>query len=501
MIEGNSMTVPLGGAPSASYLSSNFGDGFLSDAVGQHAIVSVADRKGGITYVNDKFVEISGYSRQELVGQNHRLLKSETHPPEFYRSLWKTIAGGETWHGEVRNLNKNGEPYWVKATIIPFVNDQGNPVKYLSIRTDITQVKAAESLKQQQASLDLIEHQVYMLWPDNLEIFYANRVAREQLLGLGMEPNTRAPWFLTEGATKADFKALLSPVLSGEQVSMIYHADMPLPGGGSFPTETTAQMIRPQDEKQRIFLSVRDITERRKVEKAKSEFIATISHELRTPLTSIIGGLGLIKLSLLKGKSEQVDRLLDISSKNAERLKRLIDEILDLEKLEAGKMNLQMHQVDLAQAIRDSIMEISGFQTEKNVSVQARGLDTPVDVTADRDRLQQVTANLLSNALKFSHEGGHIEVRIENQGENVRVSVRDWGVGIQDEAQSSIFDKFVQADMSDTRSVGGTGLGLSIAKEIIELHGGSIGFDSTYGTGTTFYFTLKRSAVPLANNV
>ena len=495
MTQISSMTVPLGKKSSSSYLNSNFGDGFLSEAVGQHAIVSVADRKGSITYVNDKFIEISGYSRQELVGQNHRLLKSETHPPEFYRGLWKTIAGGDTWHGEIRNLNKNGEPYWVKATIIPFLNDQGKPVKYLSIRTDITQVKAAESLKQQQASLDLIDHQVYMLWPDNLEIFYANRVAREQSLSLGMEPDERAPGFLEEGVTKADFKALLSPILSGEQESTTYHADVPLLGGGTFPAEITAQMIRPHDEKKRIFLSVRDITARRKVEKAKSEFIATISHELRTPLTSIIGGLGLIKMSLLKGETGPVTRLVDISSKNAVRLKKLIDDILDLEKLETGKMIIQMRQFDLAQAIRDSVTEISGFQTEKNVSIQTFGTATPVMMAGDRERLQQVMANLLSNALKFSHEGGLIEVRLENEGANVCVSIKDWGVGIPDEAQSSIFDKFVQSDMTDARSAGGSGLGLTITKEIVEQHGGSVGFDSKYGVGTTFHFTLKRSAV------
>ncbi len=496
-----SMTGPLSEKSSSSYLSSNFGDGFLSDAVGQHAIVSVTDPKGKITYVNDKFVDISGYSRQELIGQNHRLLKSATHPPEFYRDLWKTIANGRTWHGEIRNLNKDGEPYWVKATIIPLLNDQGKPTKYLSIRTDITEVKAAESLKQQQSSLDLFDHQVYLLWPDSLEVFYANRVARERSSSLEMERSGYVPGLLAEGVTKADFEALLSPILSGERNSTTYYADVPLPGGKTFPAEITAQMIHPQEEKKRVFLSVRDISARRKVEKAKSEFIATISHELRTPLTSIIGGLGLIKTSLLNEQMGTVNRLVEISAKNAVRLKKLIDDILDIEKLEAGKMRIHIRKFDLAQVIRDSVTEISGFQAEKNVSVKTFGTTTPVMITGDSERLQQVMANLLSNALKFSHEGGLIEVRLEDEGENVRVSIKDWGDGIEDHAQSSIFEKFVQSDMADTRSAGGSGLGLTIAKEIVEKHGGSIWFDSEYGTGTTFHVTLKRCAVPLANNI
>tara|TARA_R110002051_G_scaffold30487_1_gene70500 strand:- start:2449 stop:3714 length:1266 start_codon:yes stop_codon:yes gene_type:complete len=376
-----------------SSLSSNFADHFLSDAVGEHAIISVTDVKGNITYVNNKFIEISGYTWRELVGQNHRMLKSKEHPPEFYRNLWKTIGGGETWHGDIKNLSKHGEEYWVKATIVPYLNDQRKPVKYLSIRTDITQVKAAErskleSLKQQQASLDLIDAQVYMLWPDNLEVFYANRVARELSLGLGVNPSWQAPTFLAEGTTRADFKASLSPILSGEQDSICYQTDVPAPGGATFPAEITAQMIRPLDDKKRIFLSVKDISERRQLEKAKSNFIATVSHELRTPLTSIIGGLELIKMSLHKGETGPVSRLLEISRKNAMRLRKLIDDILDLDKLEAGKMNFKFIQFDLAQAIQDSVMEISSFQTEKNVSVQSFGVAAPVMVTGDRERLQ-----------------------------------------------------------------------------------------------------------------
>ncbi len=118
---------------------------FQKSSLDEHAIVSSADVRGNITYVNDKFVSISGYNREELIGNNHRMVKSDEHSPEFYKELWKTISSGQPWHGEVKNLTKDGQIYWVRATIVPFLNEKGKPFKYISIRTDVTAMKELET--------------------------------------------------------------------------------------------------------------------------------------------------------------------------------------------------------------------------------------------------------------------------------------------------------------------------------------------------------------------
>ena len=159
---------------------------FLKQALDEHAIVSIADIKGNITYKNKRFCEISGYSHEELLGQNHRILKSNKHSEEFIKDMWRTIANGKPWHGEIKNHKKDGGYYWVEATIVPFLDKQGKPNKYISIRTDITarkdaekekSVNAAQEIRQFEATLDFSEDIIHMFWPDTLRCFYANKAA------------------------------------------------------------------------------------------------------------------------------------------------------------------------------------------------------------------------------------------------------------------------------------------------------------------------------------
>lgn len=474
-------------------LGSNFDLEFLSAALGEHAIVSVADVKGRISFVNDKFVEISGYARDELIGQNHRMLKSDEHPDEFFKEMWHTIARGKTWQGEIKNFRKSGAPYWVKATIVPFCDDRNKPVKYLSIRTDITEVKAAERMRLRQDSFDLIETEIYMIWPDTLRIFYANKTARDRWSQLGAEPKGLTPLHHSTTLTEEKLRQYIAPLLAGDETSVVFQGDITLPGNKTYPGEVMVQMIKPLDETPRLFMSIRNITERRKAEKAKAAFIASVSHELRTPLTSIAGSIQLIRASLRTGKTDKIDHVLDIASRNGERLKTLIDDILDLEKLDAGKMSFEIAPLNVSDLIRESIAAVSGYQPEKNVHIRALGTDLPILVPGDYDRLLQVMANLLSNAIKFSPVEGDIVVRLVEEAHQIRVSVTDNGRGIPEEARSGIFEKFVQAEVSDGRRTGGTGLGLPIAKEIVKAHGGTIDFDTTVNVGTTFHFTLPRS--------
>jgi len=243
-------------------------------------------------------------------------------------------------------------------------------------------------------------------------------------------------------------------------------------------------------EGKRLFsLVMRDISVRREVERMKSEFVSTISHELRTPLTSIAGSLTLISGGAAGEVPTKVARLVGIARQNSERLIRLINDILDLEKAEAGKLEFQF-SVRSIRAEVASVAEFNrGFAQSLGVAIDLEDGDD-ADVFIDSDRLTQVLTNLISNAAKFSPPGGTVRIRIEREGPGARVTVSDNGPGIPAEFCTRIFQKFAQADGSDSRAKGGTGLGLSIAKTITEKLGGRIGFDTAPGKGTSFYIVL-----------
>lgn len=236
-----------------------------------------------------------------------------------------------------------------------------------------------------------------------------------------------------------------------------------------------------------------DISVRREVDRMKAEFISTISHELRTPLTSIAGSLTLISGGAAGETPPKIARLVGIARQNSERLIRLINDILDLEKAEAGKLDFQLSVRSLRAEVA-SVAEFNrGFAQSLGVAIELQDGDD-AEVLIDSDRLTQVLTNLLSNAAKFSPTGGVVRVRIDREADGVRVTVSDDGPGIAPDFRGRIFQKFAQADASDSRAKGGTGLGLSIAKTITEKLGGHIGFDSTPGAGASFYIVLPIHA-------
>jgi len=228
----------------------------------------------------------------------------------------------------------------------------------------------------------------------------------------------------------------------------------------------------------------RDITEQRSVERSKTEFISMVSHELRTPLTTIIGSLGLLKEMT---HAPEVETLLLLAARNADRLALIINDILDVEKLQLGKMKLECKPVVLIQAIQEAINATQPMAKVNQIALIEKAMLPSVQILVDYDRLVQVLLNLLSNAVKYSITGGTVEVRMEMQGEKIRVSVQDWGKGIPLEMQGKIFEKFTAAEQGDTR-LKGTGLGLNISKSIVEQMGGAIGFESQLDVGSTFYF-------------
>jgi signal transduction histidine kinase/NO-binding membrane sensor protein with MHYT domain/DNA-binding response OmpR family regulator len=235
---------------------------------------------------------------------------------------------------------------------------------------------------------------------------------------------------------------------------------------------------------------IHDVTDLKQTEKLKNEFVSIVSHELRTPLTSIRGSLGLLVSGVLGKFPEKVMKLLEIANHNCERLLLLINDILDIEKIEAGKMDFELKVTNLNKLVNESIDVNKMYADKFKVKIELVPPDNDYLVTVDPDRLMQVLANLVSNACKFSHENEKITIKIKQFDSLVRVSVANKGKGISPEFQSRIFQKFSQGDSSTTRGKGGTGLGLNISKMIIEKLGGTLHFESKPDELTTFYFDL-----------
>lgn len=236
--------------------------------------------------------------------------------------------------------------------------------------------------------------------------------------------------------------------------------------------------------------STYDITDFKRLEIMKSEFISSVNHELRTPLTSVMGALGLAKSGQFGDVHPDIQRLLDIAYDNCTRLSQLTDDILDVDKIMSEGMTLALASINVASLIHEAVQANQNYGDLLGITYEADFLDNTINAIGDKNRLLQVLSNLMSNAAKFSAQGDKVKISMDCLDDSARIAVTDQGCGIPEEFRETIFDRFTQVDASDTRNVTGSGLGLNISKAIVELHGGTIGFDSQIGIGSTFFFTL-----------
>jgi PAS domain S-box-containing protein len=263
--------------------------------------------------------------------------------------------------------------------------------------------------------------------------------------------------------------------------------------GSEFPAEASISKLSMGEE---IYYTVilRDVTERKQIERMKDEFVSVVSHELRTPLTSIHGSLGMLTSGLLPPNSDQGKRLLQIATDSTERLVRLINDILDIERIESGKVKMERETCNLADLIQSSMNVMQPLAQKAQVKISVSSLS--VQLWVDTDRIVQTLTNLLSNAIKFSPPGGTVWLETQEQQDEVLLTVKDKGRGIPEDKLDSIFERFQQVDSSDSRNHDGTGLGLAICKSIIQQHDGRIWVESLLGEGSTFYFTLPIVKAP-----
>ena len=479
-------------------------------ALDEHAIVSITDLQGNIVYANDKFCEISGYAREELLGKNHRLVNSGTHPAGFFRDMWETICAGRVWRGEVCNRNSLGGLYWVNATVVPLLDEHGLPHQYIGIRTDITARKQAEAeldaqLHFQKEILDSIPIPVY--FKDTEGCYLGFNQAFTRLFHINQEEWLGRSVFdlLPEDQARDIAESDVALFTQGGRQS--FERQVKLPDGSAYFLYYKAALTRPDGSISGIIGTLIDISERKALEesmrsakeaaeaanRAKSDFLANMSHEIRTPMNGIIG---MTELALDTDLSSEQRDYLETVKNSADALLTIINDILDFSKIEAGKLSVEHIPFHLGNLLSETLRLFAVRADQKGIELLNEiAPETPQELVGDPGRLRQVLNNLLGNAIKFTPRG-EIVVRVSrtqvlHSGETeLHFEVRDTGIGIPAEKVGHIFEAFAQEDTSTTRRFGGTGLGLTISKRLVQLMGGRIWVDSTPDVGSTFHFTV-----------
>jgi len=394
---------------------------------------------------------------------------------------------GRDYDTEIRAVHPNGVIRHLKAVARITRDAEGRAIRMLGVTFDITERKHAD----EQFRLAIEAAPTGMLLMDlrgsivlvNAQVEKLFGYPRSELLGQPIEmlvperlraniPDFRHGLFNAPTAQAGDLYGLRR---DGSEVPIEF---------GLNPLRTSAGEF--------VLSSIVDVSQRLQIDRIRNEFVSTVSHELRTPLTSIRGSLGLLQSGAMGALPENAAAMVAIAYKNSGRLVRLINDILDIGTIDAGKLTLQMSIVPLAVLLQQSVEANAGFAEKCGVRFLLEPISAADRVMADPDRLMQVVANLLSNAAKFSPPGAEVLIRVRPGPATVRIEVEDSGAGIPEAFKAHIFEKFAQADASATRRSEGTGLGLSIARKLVEAMGGSIGFSSVVDQGTVFYIELPR---------
>src|SRR6478609_1276061 len=456
---------------------------------------------------------------QELIARADTLSVElgTTISPGFDALVFKASRGIEDIY-ELTYIRKDGSRFPAIVSVTALRNDQGGIIGYLLIGTDNTARKRVEA-EQQKLDQRLRDQHCYTrsLIESNIDALMTTDAAgiitdvnrqMEALTGCTRDELIGAPFknYFTDPERAA---AGIKRVLREKRITN-YELTARARDGKMTVVSYNATTFYDRDRTlQGVFAAARDITERRHieqmlqeknvelasaksvaeqtVERLKKGFLSTVSHELRTPLTSIRGSLGLLASGAAGPLPDHVVEVVALAERNAIRLMALIEDILDLERLETGKIELQMTRVPIASILRRAMESLAAFSAQ-GVSVEAPNVSSSIDV--DADRIVQVLVNLLSNAVKFSPPGGVVTIAVTVDGQWTEFRVIDHGRGVPAVHRRAIFERFRQVDPSDAREKGGAGLGLAICKSIVEQHGGSIGVESEEGAGSAFWFRL-----------
>lgn len=453
------------------------------DALNVSACVTETDPAGKITSVNDNFCKISGYTRDELIGNTHRLINSGYHGTGFFKILYETVLSGNVWKADVKNKAKNGNYFWLDTTIVPFINENGEITKLLAIRFDITRQKEQQSKLQEQA--DELSAQSEELRVQQEELHEANIVLSAQTKKL----------IASEEELKMQQEELLQSNQELEEKSQMLTEKNVLINDKNTALETAAAELQ------------KKATELALSSKYKSEFLANMSHELRTPLNSILLLSKLLADNNDGNLTEDQIEYAGVINSSGSGLLELINEILDLSKIEAGKMDVHKEHIPISHFCKSAENIFKPLAKNKGITFSVSlGENVPESIFTDRIRIEQVIKNLCSNAVKFTETGGvkmnvytPLPETINNlklwPGNYIAFEVIDSGIGIAADKLEHVFEAFQQADGSTRRKYGGTGLGLSISREIAHLLKGEIRLTSEPGKGSNFTLIVPTQEI------
>jgi len=476
--------------------------------------VIITDDKGTIQYINPKFEEVSGYRKAEIIGKNTNILKSGKNPKETYETLWKTISLGDTWKGELLNKKKNGEFYWENVIITPIKNPEGKITNFVASKEDITQrKKMVEDLKIKDYAISSSINAIAITNSVG-NVTYVNP-AFLKMWGYIDDKDVVGKPLIKFWQMKGNYMKVMDAMVN--QGGWVGELTAEKADGTSFPVQLSANLVK--DERKEIkymMASFVDITKQKqaeeellknqkrieeqntklkKLDELKSTFLNVTSHELRTPMASIKGYVQMVMKQTLGQTSDEQNKALNVVLRNVDRLDHLIQDILDISRLESGTMKFIPEDTNIAEIINEIAETMQSSANAKQIKIKTEINGKIPNLTVDQDRIKQVIINFINNAIKFSEPNTEITIRTCKQEKDILIEVQDFGRGIPSDKLTKVFDTFYQVDSGMDRKFGGAGLGLSISRGIVLAHGGKIWAESQEKKGSTFKFTLPLEPV------
>lgn len=461
-------------------------------ALDASTIVAITDPVGTIVFVNDKFEEISKYSKKEIIGKNHRILNSGFHSKEFFKDLWKTIQSGKIWRGEIRNKAKDGTFYWVDTTIVPFLNKKGKPVQYIAIRSDISDRKRAEgNLKEtikenidikfalDQSSIVAFTDAKGVITSVNNKFCEISKYSREEIIGKDHN-------ILNSGYHSKDFfKNLWKTIGAGN----VWKGEIrnKAKDGTYYWVDTTIVPFLNDKRMPYQYLAIRnDITERKRTEEvlhrqdklaAVGQLAAGVAHEIRNPLTSMKGYAEFLQLD---EKDPERMEFLSIILDEIDRVNTIVEDFMVLAKPKA----VELEEKNVVPVIQNVVSLLEFEARKKDVRLTFDCSQEIIQIECDENRLKQVFLNFIKNGIEAMPNGGELHVKTIIHDNNVHISIQDTGVGISKEKLKKLGEPFF------TTKKNGNGLGLMVSFKIIESHNGKVFVESEPNKGTTFNILL-----------